>query len=114
MRAFFHSGGFIQMALLEHDRDHVDEDAPIALPFIDYSNWDQEPIPDRDWAVLDRIPLRQTSLFSGEGGSGKSASRCICAAAHVLGTRLARINARTGAGDLYRRGRRREGDSYPP
>ena len=85
MRAFFHSGGFIQMALLEHDRDHVDEDAPIALPFIDYSKWDHEPIPDRAWAVHHRIPLRQTALFTCEGGTGKSAVTLHLCAAHVLG-----------------------------
>ena len=85
MRGLFHSGGFIQMALLEHDRDHVDEDAPIALPFIDFSKWDHEPIPDRAWAVQDRIPLRQTALFTCEGGTGKSAVTLHLCAAHVLG-----------------------------
>jgi RecA-family ATPase len=55
------------------------------LPYINYSNWDQEIMPDRDWAVLDRIPLRQTSLFSGEGGSGKSSVALHLCCAHVLG-----------------------------
>ena len=55
------------------------------LPFINYSNWDQEIMPDRDWAVIDRIPLRQTSLFSGEGGSGKSSVALHLCCAHVLG-----------------------------
>jgi RecA-family ATPase len=55
------------------------------LPYINYSNWDQELMPDRDWAVMDRIPLRQTSLFSGEGGSGKSSVALHLCCAHVLG-----------------------------
>jgi hypothetical protein len=56
-----------------------------ALPFINYSNWDQEIILNRDWAVLDRIPLPQTSLFSGEGGTGKSSVALHLCCAHVLG-----------------------------
>jgi RecA-family ATPase len=56
-----------------------------ALPFIDYSRWDEEPTPDRDWAVQDRIPLRQTALFTGEGGSGKSSITLHQCCAHVLG-----------------------------
>ena len=36
------------------------------------SNWDNEPVPERKWAIRDRVPLRQTGLFSGEGGTGKS------------------------------------------
>jgi RecA-family ATPase len=55
------------------------------LPFIDISGWDSEPTPDRDWAVLDRIPLSQTNLFSGEGGSGKSSVSLHLCCAHVLG-----------------------------
>jgi RecA-family ATPase len=75
---------------LEHERDrkyHDDEsgEEPLALPFIDYSKWDQEPTPDRDWAVQDRIPLRQTALFTGEGGTGKSAVTLHQCCAHVLG-----------------------------
>jgi RecA-family ATPase len=58
--------------------------APL-LPYIKYSNWDQEIMPDRDWAVMERIPLRQTSLFSGEGGSGKSSVALHLCCAHVLG-----------------------------
>jgi hypothetical protein len=39
--------------------------------WIDTSRWDSEPCPRREWAVLDRIPLRQVTLFSGEGAIGK-------------------------------------------
>jgi RecA-family ATPase len=35
--------------------------------------------------VLDRIPLRQVTLFSGEGGAGKSITTLYLATAHVLG-----------------------------
>jgi RecA-family ATPase len=55
------------------------------LPFINMSNWDNEPVPEQEWAVLDRIPIRQTSLFTGEGGYGKSTIQLHLCVAHVLG-----------------------------
>ena len=55
------------------------------LPFLDMSEWDREPAPPRLWAVQDRIPLRQPTLFSGEGAIGKTLLALQLAAAHVLG-----------------------------
>src|SRR5262249_30839133 len=58
---------------------------PLApLPWINMSNWDDEPVPEPEWAVLDRIPLRQVALFSGEGAAGKSTLQLQLSAAHVL------------------------------
>jgi AAA domain/Toprim-like len=58
---------------------------PSPLPFINMSNWDDEPVPEQEWAVLNRIPLRQVVLFSGEGAAGKSTIQLHQFAAHVLG-----------------------------
>jgi RecA-family ATPase len=55
------------------------------LPFINMSNWDNEPVPEQEWAVPDRIPLGQTTLFTGEGGYGKSTVQLHLCAAHALG-----------------------------
>jgi hypothetical protein len=55
------------------------------LPFIKMSNWDNEPVPEQEWAVPDRIPLGQTTLFTGEGGYGKSTVQLHLCAAHALG-----------------------------
>jgi RecA-family ATPase len=55
------------------------------LPFINMSNWDNEPTPEQEWVVPDRIPLGQTSLFTGEGGYGKSTVQLHLCAAHALG-----------------------------
>jgi RecA-family ATPase len=55
------------------------------LPFINIAAWDDEPVPQQDWAVPDRIPLRQCTPFSGEGASGKSTIQLHLSAAHVLG-----------------------------
>ena len=55
------------------------------LKWIDMSNWDNEPIPQRQWAILNRVPLNQAGLFSGEGGTGKSIIELTKNVAHVTG-----------------------------
>jgi RecA-family ATPase len=55
------------------------------LQWIDMSRWDREPIPDRKWAIKDRVPLNQAGLFSGEGGTGKSIIELMKDVAHVAG-----------------------------
>jgi RecA-family ATPase len=42
------------------------------IPLLTMRRWDDEDAPRQEWAVGDRIPLGHVSLFSGEGGSGKS------------------------------------------
>jgi RecA-family ATPase len=63
-----------------------EEPKPQPLPFIDMSNWDNIPVPKRPWAVADRIPLRQPTLFTGEGAAGKSLIELQLCVAHVLGS----------------------------
>jgi RecA-family ATPase len=58
-------------------------DAP-PLPFLSMSKWDSEPVPERAWAVRDKIPLRQTTLHSGQGAVGKSTIELHRSCAHVL------------------------------
>jgi hypothetical protein len=53
------------------------------LAFIDMTKWDAEPPPPRLWSVRDRIPLRQPTLFSGEGAIGKTLLALQLAAAHA-------------------------------
>jgi hypothetical protein len=55
------------------------------LEWLDMSNWDNEPIPERKWAILNRVPLNQAGLFSGEGGTGKSIIELHKDVAHVAG-----------------------------
>ena len=61
-------------------------DAPKRKPlqWADTSTWDAEPCPRREWAVMDRIPLRQVTLFSGEGAIGKSIVELMLGVAHVM------------------------------
>jgi AAA domain len=62
-----------------------EQDATSDVPMLDVSAWDGVPVPDRDWAVRDRIIRRAVTLLSGEGGVGKSILVLQLAAAHCLG-----------------------------
>jgi RecA-family ATPase len=53
------------------------------IQWVDMSKWDTEPIPERQWAIRDRVPLNQAGLFSGEGGTGKSIIELMKDVAHV-------------------------------
>lgn len=57
-------------------------DEPLTL--LDISNWDEVEVPQRDWAVRDRIIRRAVTLLSGEGGVGKSILTLQLCCAHVL------------------------------
>jgi RecA-family ATPase len=72
-----------------HDTGANDEQAGHStqepLPFIDMSNWDNEDVPPREWAVRDMIPLRAPFLLSGEGAAGKTLLALQLGVAHALG-----------------------------
>jgi hypothetical protein len=67
------------------EADDDGNDAPAPLSWLDMSRWDVEAVPERKWAIPDRVPLNQAGLFSGEGGTGKSIIELTKNAAHVLG-----------------------------
>jgi RecA-family ATPase len=54
-----------------------------SLKWLDMSSWDGAEIPERKWAIRNRVPLRQAGLFSGEGGTGKSIIELMKNVAHV-------------------------------
>jgi RecA-family ATPase len=58
-------------------------DDPSPLNWLNMSNWDNEPVPERKWAILNRVPLNQAGLLSGEGGTGKSIIELQKDVAHV-------------------------------
>lgn len=68
-------------------KDFVGEAIRAANPiqWLDMSKWDAEPVPQRKWAIKDRVPLNQAGLFSGEGGAGKSIIELTKNVAHVAG-----------------------------
>jgi RecA-family ATPase len=65
--------------------DHIPAQPALPLAWIDFSNWDRERVPARQWAIRDRVPLNQAGLFSGEGGTGKSIIELMKNVAHVTG-----------------------------
>ena len=66
------------------------------IPLINISNWDNEPVPEPEYSVPDRIPVGHTTLFSGEGAAGKS----------TIGLQLCARRMRWGAyGSARRHGR---------
>jgi RecA-family ATPase len=77
---------------LGHTRDELvaraqaapEHGLPLPFPFVDTSRWRSEEPPAREWAVPDRVPLRQVALFSGEGAAGKSTILLHECAAHPL------------------------------
>src|SRR5262249_53219827 len=44
----------------------------VALPFISVAGWHGAPVPHREWAVLNRVPAKNITLLSGDGGVGKT------------------------------------------
>lgn len=57
------------------------------LPFINMSNWDNEPVPDQEWTVENWIPKYECCLTTGQGGAGKSMTALHLCSAHVLAGR---------------------------
>ena len=39
------------------ERWRQEEATPAKLYWLNMSNWDDEPVPTRKWAILDRVPL---------------------------------------------------------
>lgn len=65
-------------------RDVVEPAKPARLRPVSVARWDHVAVPEPDWTVFQRIPRRQTCLFSGEGAMGKSTLLLQLCAAHVL------------------------------
>jgi RecA-family ATPase len=57
----------------------------IPLPFINIVKWQDQPVPVRQWIVKDRIPGKNVTSLSGDGGVGKSILALHLATAVVLG-----------------------------
>jgi RecA-family ATPase len=58
---------------------------PKPLEWSDMAAWDAEPAPPPEYTVAGRVPKRQTMLFSGEGGGGKTTIGAQLSSASVLG-----------------------------
>ena len=93
--------------------DQISAQPAPPLAWIDFSNWDSERVPDRQWAIRDRVPLKQAGLFSGRGRHRQINHRAYeeRRACHRQG--LAAFHARARARILYRRRGRRRRTPHP-
>ena len=66
-------------------RSDAEPNKSLTLAWMPLKQLDGRPIPDRLWAIRDRVPLNQAGLFSGEGGTGKSILELAKDVAHVTG-----------------------------
>ncbi len=80
----FDAASLLAMALQGRPEPKPEEPPP-PLQWLDMSGWDKEAVPERKWAIKDRVPLNQAGLFSGEGGTGKSILELMKNVAHVAG-----------------------------
>ncbi|KYK44784.1 hypothetical protein A1D31_35770 [Bradyrhizobium liaoningense] len=84
------------------------------IKIIDPSDWEGQPIPERQWYLEGLIPNRQVTLLSGDGGTGKSLLAYQLGLAGVLGVesigfrpaagRVVYFAAEDDEGELRRRG----------
>jgi RecA-family ATPase len=91
-----------------------DNEEPGGLNVIDPTNWEGQPIPERQWYLEGLIPNRQVTLLSGDGGTGKSLLAYQVGLAGVLGIetlgfvpaegRVIYFAAEDDEGELKRRG----------
>jgi RecA-family ATPase len=63
----------------------TDTSAAEPLPWVNMQDWDSTPMPAREWAVDNLVPMRQPFLFTGEGAVGKSILELMLSVAHVTG-----------------------------
>ena len=63
----FDAEDMARRALHRAKSNGAEAESPKPFEWADTTGWDTEPCPARDWAVLDRIPLRQVTLVLRRG-----------------------------------------------
>lgn len=66
------------------------------LPIIDVAGWDDLPVPPMDWQTPSRIPRGCVTLFSGNGGVGKTTMTLDLAVATITGQDWLGVRPTTG------------------
>jgi RecA-family ATPase len=66
-------------------KEEAKTEPPKLFTFINLGEWRFDNVPKREWAVFNRILMRTTCLFTGEGAAGKSLTALYLCVAHVLG-----------------------------
>src|SRR5262249_43042008 len=63
-------GGFIRDLMKKIETAATQSQPP--LIYVDIAKWIDAPVPQRQWAVLNRIPAKNVTVLSGTGGTGKT------------------------------------------
>ena len=79
----FDAKAYVDLALHRSGSQSPAPRSPLA--WLDMATWDNIAVPEREWLVRDRIPVRQPTLLSGEGAVGKSLVVLHLLAATALG-----------------------------
>ena len=78
-------GGFIKDLMKKVTAAANHTDVP-PITYVNIAEWIGAPVPQRQWAVLNRVPARNVTVLSGTGGIGKTILAQQLAAATVLGS----------------------------
>jgi RecA-family ATPase len=69
------------------ERDETErEDKPPQLTFLDPTQWEGRPVPQRRWLVPHRLPLANVTMLNGDGSAGKTTIALQLAVATIRGT----------------------------
>ena len=89
------------------------QDGPNAVPLLRVADWDDQPVPLREWTVQGRIPARGVTLLGGQGGVGKDILLMQLSVACALGLDwfgtlpqqgpVIYLNAEDEVGEIHRR-----------
>ncbi|MEH2590290.1 RecA-family ATPase [Bradyrhizobium sp. AZCC 1721] len=71
------------------------------LPLIDPRDWHDQPVPERQWLVEGIIPHRAVTLYSGDGGTGKTTTAIQLIVAVALGLQWFGKDVTQGRALLY-------------
>src|ERR1700687_6131041 len=88
------------------------------LRIINPIQWRDEPVPEREWIVRDKIPAKTVTLLSGDGAVGKSTLALPLATARALGRDWIGTVPAPGRSPLWAKvpceAKSREGESFRP
>lgn len=68
-----------------HHEQAANDNNPSDISFINPADWNNKPIPKREWFIPELVPMRTVTILNGDGGVGKSLLALQLAAASSMG-----------------------------